>query len=153
MLYLLKGAAPLSFKVELHGLFLGQEARMHAAAPTFLRCSESLLPWGILAGTQAATEPALFVQVLAACTKAEQQQAKQPQKERGKTAQLLQVSRSSLKGSYAVWMSGSSLSLLLLQNEAFIRHSNALSLCWCFRMDKHWEKHPWLYKGPDTHGF
>lgn len=53
---------------------------------------------------------------------------------------------------HMLWMSGSSLSQLLLQNPAFVRHSNALSLCWCFRMDKHQEKHPQLHKGPDTHG-
>lgn len=67
------------FRVRLHGLLFGQEARIVEAAPTFLRCSESLLPWGILADSQAVTDTALFVQVLPAhTTRAEQWQARQP---------------------------------------------------------------------------
>lgn len=56
----------------------GRKQGCMEAAPSFLRCSESLLPWGILADSQAAADTALFVQVLAARTRAEQWQAKQP---------------------------------------------------------------------------
>lgn len=145
------------------GYCLGRKQGCMEAAPTFLTCSDSLLPWGILADSQTAADRALFAQVLAAHTRAEQWQAKQPphfrvrpppqhttpKKTKNPTKRKTPTKKPPLCNFYSypafslkitcsarVCMWSSSLSLVLLQKKALLRCSKqkSVTILHCFHL-------------------